>query len=322
MGCNNERRQFLHQKSEKPCNIAARFTLVVTKAAMQLLNLRFKSIVTASLVALVSFMAHAVEPVSSIASPKCEPKRSQAGTSGNRTRAPSPITVNSADPNQTIAVYCSESTTSKSEKSASTPRDDNELSPWLDFWSKVIAALSWPIVAGFAAWRIAPHLQGKLKDLTKVKAGPVEAEFARQVEELRKEVDEKVPEARAVRTFSDDEGRLLELARVSPRSAVIEAWRAVEHTAMKAVELRLNRRDQSLNSSSMRTQISTSALGRELGLLEILNGQQVSLFHELRTLRNKATHAEDFVVDFESVNNYIQLAQSLRQTLEAAERAV
>lgn len=262
---------------------------------------------------------HAAEPSPSNASAACEPKKTPPAPSDNRARMASPISVSNADPSQTITVYCSESTATKAEKSASAAIDDGTLSPWLDFWSKVIAALSWPIVAAIAAWRIAPHLQGKLKDLTKVKAGPVEAEFAKQVEELRKEVDEKVPEARAARTFSDDEGRLLELAKVSPRSAVIEAWRNVEHTAMKAVELRLNRRDQISSSSSMRSQISTSALGRELGLLQILNGQQVSLFHELRTLRNKATHAEDFVVDFESVNNYIQLAQSLRQTLEAAE---
>lgn len=287
---------------------------------MHLSNMRFKSIVAIVVMALVGATAHAAESSPTSASSACEPKKTQPGPSLNRSPTTGQTSVSSADPSQTIAVYCSEATATKPGRSASAPVDDGASSPWLDFWSKVIAALSWPLVAAIAAWRIAPHLQGKLKDLTKVKAGPVEAEFAKQVEELRKEVDEKVPEARAARTFSDDEGRLLELAKVSPRSAVIEAWRNVEHTAMKTVQLRLNRRDQSLNSSSMRAQISTSALGRELGLLEILNGQQVSLFHELRTLRNKATHAEDFVVNFESVNNYIQLAQSLRQTLEAAER--
>ncbi|MBV7417207.1 hypothetical protein KW830_01920 [Comamonas sp. CMM03] len=193
------------------------------------------------------------------------------------------------------------------------------MSPWLDFWSKVITALSWPLVAAIAAWRLTPHLQGKLKDLTKVKAGPVEAEFSKQVEELRKEVEEKVPGARAARTFSDDEARLLELAKVSPRSAIIEAWRNVELSAARAVELRLSRRETSASVTSLRTPLNPTALGRELGLLEILDGQQISLFHELRMLRNKATHSEEFEIDFEAVNNYIQLAQSLRQILQNAE---
>ncbi|TXT39906.1 MAG: hypothetical protein FD135_1809 [Comamonadaceae bacterium] len=152
-----------------------------------------------------------------------------------------------------------------------------------------------------------------------MKAGPVEAEFAKQVEELRKEVEEKVPEARATRTFNDDEGRLLELAKVSPRSAIIEAWRNVELSAARAVELRLSSREISASATSLRTPLNTTALGRELGLLQILNGQQVSLFHELRMLRNKATHSEEFEIDFEAVNNYIQLAQSLRQILQNAE---
>lgn len=234
-----------------------------------------------------------------------------------------PANVASADadstPNQSVVVYCSAPLSSKPSQSASAPAGDDQDSPWLDFWSKVIAAISWPLVAGIAAWRIAPHLQGKLKDLTKVKAGPVEAEFAKQVEELRKEVEEKVPEARAARTFNDDEGRLLELAKVSPRSAIIEAWRNVEVSASRAVELRLARRESSSSSSSFRPPLNTSALGRELGLLEILNGQQVSLFHELRMLRNKATHSEQFDIGFEAVNNYIQLAQSLRQIIQNAE---
>lgn len=270
------------------------------------------------LTVLVCASVDAAETATPALSDACTPKPPSRGP----VLARGPVNAASAradsTPSQTVLVYCSGQVPPKPSPSASAPTGDSDASPWLDFWSKVITALSWPLVAAIAAWRLAPHLQGKLKDLTKVKAGPVEAEFSKQVEELRKEVEEKVPEARENRTFSDDEGRLLELARFSPRSAIIEAWRNVEVSAAKAVELRLSRKEFSPSATSVRTQLNTTALGRELGLLEILNGQQVSLFHELRMLRNKAAHSDDFEIDFEAVNNYIQLAQSLRQILQNA----
>lgn len=266
-----------------------------------------------------SATAQAAEEENTVTSKHCVSPIKPKGPVAIRPVAPSANAQSDSTPNQTVVVYCSGPLPTKSGTVIPSPEGDGGGSPWLDFWGKVIAALSWPLVAAIAAWRLAPHLKGKLQDLTKVKAGPVEAEFAKQVEELRKEVEEKVPEATAARTFNDDEGRLLELAKVSPRSAIIEAWRNVELSASRAVGLRLARRESVASATSSRSPMNTTALGRELGLLEILNGQQVSLFHELRMLRNKAAHSEQFEIDFEAVNNYIQLAQSLRQILQNVE---
>jgi hypothetical protein len=223
-------------------------------------------------------------------------------------------TLDSKD--QSVAVYCGGNPSNERKEAAP---QEGRVSPWLDFWSKVVIALSWPIVAAIAAWRLAPDLKEKMKDLTKVKAGPVEAEFAKEVNELRKEVEAVAPERQANRPVSGDEARLLELARVAPRSAVIEAWRSVELAATKAVEARIARRKLAPSSDARRSPLNTAMLGRELGFLQILNGQQMSIFHELRTLRNHAAHTEDFEIDFEAVNNYIQLAQSLIEILKTAD---
>ncbi|AVR96143.1 hypothetical protein C9I28_10755 [Pseudoduganella armeniaca] len=153
--------------------------------------------------------------------------------------------------------------------------------------------------------------------MTRVKAGPVEAEFAQQVDELRKEVEAVTPERQMARPVSDEEARLLELARVSPRSAILEAWRGVEIAATKAVDSH-SRQAVSDASTGYRTRTSPVALGRELGLLGIFNGKQMSVFHELRALRNQAAHVEDFEIEFESVNSYIQLTRSLVADLKAA----
>jgi hypothetical protein len=71
--------------------------------------------------------------------------------------------------------------------------------------------------------------------LSKLKAGPVEAEFNREVQELRKEAESEVP-ASQLGIVRPHQQRLLQLAENSPRAAVIEAWQLVEFASQELLE--------------------------------------------------------------------------------------
>jgi hypothetical protein len=75
-------------------------------------------------------------------------------------------------------------------------------------------------------------LRGEIKTLLlllkKLKAGPVEAEFDREVRELARETETQVPSATPVPPSLPERQKLLQLAELNPRSAVIEAWHNVE----------------------------------------------------------------------------------------------
>jgi hypothetical protein len=216
------------------------------------------------------------------------------------------------DKTQNISFYCSPNIVATTVPNPTKEKDNS--AKWLDFFRHLVEALAWPIVAILVVWRVGPEIKKKIPLLKKLKAGPVEAEFNEEVAALRQEAEAQFPKSEQDKAVSTEEARLLELAKVSPRSAIIEAWRTVEVVANQAVLARTTTsRISDLKESRVRSPV---ALARELGTRQILNSQQLSVFHELRYLRNQAAHAEDFETNFESVNNYIQLTEALRFTIQ------
>lgn len=55
---------------------------------------------------------------------------------------------------------------------------------------------------------------------------------------------------------------------------------------------------------------------RELTQIKMVTSEDIALFHDLRGLRNQATHASDFHPSFEAVVNYLRLADTLRSRFE------
>jgi len=105
---------------------------------------------------------------------------------------------------------------------------------WLSFFANVIGSLAWPATVLAVVLLLRKKLVEMLPFIRKLKAGPVEAEFEREVKELRAEARESLPppEPKLLETQSQ---RLYQLAQVSPRAAVIEAWQGVEFAAHRAV---------------------------------------------------------------------------------------
>jgi hypothetical protein len=183
---------------------------------------------------------------------------------------------------------------------------------WLTFVSKVIESISWPVAAVALVLLLRDEIAKLAPFLKKFKAGPLEAEFERDVKEL-KEIKESTPQlakpakAQAVDTASKN--FLFQLAELHPRSAILESWVRVE-AAARAVLAHKN------IATSNSPYVPAARLAEPLAQQEVLNQGQVTLFHELRRLRNEVAHAQGFEPTQESARAYIDLASFLQGWLE------
>jgi hypothetical protein len=180
---------------------------------------------------------------------------------------------------------------------------------WLTFVSKLVDALAWPAVVLILAFSFRDKISQLFRLVSKLKAGPVEAEFSREVQELRKDAESGVQAALSAAALPHQQ-RLLKLAESSPRAAIIEAWQLVEFASQDLLE----RRNVRLSRSDA---VSPLRLGRALSEVGGLSAADLTLFNELRSLRNAAVHAKGFDPSAEATTNYVELAVRLYETIRA-----
>lgn len=100
--------------------------------------------------------------------------------------------------------------------------------------------------------------------------------------------------------------RLMELSKISKRSAIIEAWLSVE-TAAKELA--------TTPDEGARPLTSPLAVERELWRRELISPGEREMLARLRNLRNQASHMKDFDIEDEDAAAYIDTALSLAAQL-------
>lgn len=175
---------------------------------------------------------------------------------------------------------------------------------WLTFTTKVTEALAWPIASIIILLLLRKHVEALVPLLKKVKAGPLEAEFERELKVLRTTASQEAEPMQAADTLSLLEEKLHKLAEINPRSAILEAWQHVEVAARKRV-LELG-----LHEAGPEGRPILDAY-RSLAKAGVLNNEALALFHELRSLRNQAAHLDDFNPSKSAAIDYIGLSKKL-----------
>lgn len=179
----------------------------------------------------------------------------------------------------------------------------------LTFIIEIVKALGWPVATIALVMMLRKEIKALLPLVKRLKAGPVEAEFDREVKELKATAEAQLPPVTQTQAVTTQRQKLLQLAEINPRSAVIEAWQDVEFAARRFLQ------SQSAPITEREPQ-SPVALLRGLNRYEVLTRDEVALFNDLRSLRNEAVHRSEFVPTYESVLNYIDLAARLQTVIE------
>lgn len=179
----------------------------------------------------------------------------------------------------------------------------------LEFIVRLIEAVAWPVAAAIIVFAFKGEIQKMLSLMRRFKAGPVEAEFEREVLEVKKEASESLTfEPNEVAIQDPESTRLIELARVSPRAAILEAWLKLEIVMRRAVVQG--------SGSPIPDTSSPLRLVKAVDRFELLRGDEVALLHDLRGLRNQAVHLTDAGLSLNAATAFIELARRLEKRLE------
>lgn len=177
------------------------------------------------------------------------------------------------------------------------------------------ALTSWPlavVLVGFAFRQQFAKMISTMRSLSyKDGAREVTANWGEGVQEL-KEI-EKVAEAEGPlpqAAESGDFAKLMALAKVNKRSAIIEAWLAVDEAAR---ELAL---PHMMGTGSSPRVASPVHIERTLWQNELIGPSERELLTQLRALRNEASHMKNFQITEAEAAAYIDTALSLTARLK------
>lgn len=175
----------------------------------------------------------------------------------------------------------------------------------LTFFASIIGSLAWPVAVVILVMAFKNEIIRAIPFVKKLKAGPVEAEFDREVKQLK--------ESAAMRhdLVADTASKnfLIQLAELHPRSAILEAWVRLEAAARAALP-------EDSSKASKTGYIPAAMLSEALVKAGKIDQSQVTLFHELRRLRNEVAHLTGPDPTQESVRSYLELASALQNHLE------
>jgi len=182
-----------------------------------------------------------------------------------------------------------------------------------EFIARLVEALAWPIVTLLVALLLRKPVISLLKNLEKIKWQGAELEFGKQLVNAEKGARElSLPSAEKVKlpAFKQEISlyeRMKAIAEISPAAAIADSWKAVEFATMEAAKA------QGYDFSG---NIAGYKIVERLVADELLDQGTLSLYRDLRGLRNKAAHHSDFLISVNEALRYIDLSLSLANRLQ------
>ena len=172
----------------------------------------------------------------------------------------------------------------------------------LEFVASLIDSLVWPLVAIVAIVVLRNPLGQVLLLLESVKYKDLHLRFRERLQQATVEASQ-LP-GYSSESLTAGTGLASEIAPISPRAAVIEAWRGVESEVLAAAHslgTPFLKQGRPIFRSALRALEHSGRLNHEF--IEVLDG--------LRELRNEASHARDFAFTVDEALEFVALCESL-----------
>ena len=174
-----------------------------------------------------------------------------------------------------------------------------------DLIARLTAALVWPVVVLAMVVGYRKQILRLLQSLARLKVGPAQFEFQSGLEGAEQKAEDlqlapaPIPQMTARTMLESTYYTAIQLASISPRAAVIEAWRSVE--------LALADLGKSYDMS-IRTPRDAGRILERLEREGLVESEIASLYTDLRTLRNNAVHKPDLDLTPQVALRYAELA--------------
>ena len=178
---------------------------------------------------------------------------------------------------------------------------------------KVLETLAWPVTVIIIVVIFRKQIGRAILTVSKLKYKDLELEFDKRLQDAEREATQiqlsppqNNRDIKELLTSASPYDRLFQLADISPRSAIIEAWLIVESiTKDVAKKLGITAREPRVGRELIRELVKDNKL-RE---------GTTAIYDNLRTMRNSAAHALEFEISAEDAKRYVDLAISLAHRL-------
>jgi len=177
-----------------------------------------------------------------------------------------------------------------------------------------ISAIAWPFTVIIIAFMFRQEIRKTANRLSTFSYGEMKAEFQKDLNKLEKDVKElpvKESTAKLEKSEPDSETldsyeRLSRIADISPRAAIMEAWRDIEVTTKQVTDA---------YAISTDGQIAGVKAIRELVRQHLLPESVISVYEQMRRLRSQAAHSADFAITTDEAKRYIDTAYRFHNAL-------
>ena len=193
---------------------------------------------------------------------------------------------------------------------------------WLTFIANIVSSVAWPASAVVIALIFRSQLTDLLKRITKGKFAGGEFEFSESAQGQLADAKVDLQTNDAPDDSSEDENELdvaYRLLEISPRAAIIEAWRIITERAqikiMDEIEDSSESSDFTDSGDLLGRHFPPARMTEYFRKYRILSADEIELFDELRHLRNQAKHVEDFDIGDKKSKEYLILAELLMEHL-------
>lgn len=178
-----------------------------------------------------------------------------------------------------------------------------------DFIVKIIEVLVWPGTAIIAVYILRNPIIELIPQLQRLKYKDLEIEFKQKLEALEKKTRESRPKALTYPppTKEENDYYLQKVEELSPRSAILESWIALESTAISTC--------QHFKLIPENQRIYFPIAMKILKENNILSDVDIANITDLRTLRNKAAHEFSFNVSVEEAAKFMEIARNIGETI-------
>lgn len=178
----------------------------------------------------------------------------------------------------------------------------------MEHFIKIMEILAWPVVALVAMFLFKKDLGSVLRRLVKVETSAAKMMFNEELEEIEQNIPDSTSEKS--RESSKWLSEMLQIAKINPRAAIIEAWTAIE---VACIEL-------GMVAGATMPRFSPRALEEFLYKIPDFDNEMIKRVMDLRNLRNRVTHGMDTDFDFIDAEKYIELADKTVSALNAANK--
>jgi hypothetical protein len=177
----------------------------------------------------------------------------------------------------------------------------------------LVQALAWPVITLLIVLLLRRPFIELLKNVEKMKWQGVEFEFGKQLVNAEKGAKElSLPSAEKVKlpAFKQETSlyeRMKAIAEISPAAAVADSWKAVEFATLQVANA---------HGYDFPERTAGYKIIEKLVVDGVIDKGTMSLYRDLRELRNSAAHHSDFSITVSEALRYIDLSLSLANRLQ------